>query len=574
MTIKVLDKKLVSQIAAGEVIERPASVVKELVENALDAGSSQISVEVVGGGVNLIRVTDNGAGIAADEVALAFQRHATSKLGNIDDLQSINSLGFRGEALPSVAAVAQVDIISCAGGATVGTYLSMEDEVVVKQETRGRDRGTTFTVRNLFGRVPARRKFLKSVSTENSHIANVISQYALAFPEVRFSLLIDGRQTLKTPGRGQLMDSILEIYGVEVARNMLEVASPNREWQSGQDSIEVSGMVTSPSVSRSGRGYLSFFINRRWVSSRQLAWAVEEAYQGLLMAGKHPVAVINVSLPPQEVDVNIHPAKSEVKFREERVVFSSVQRAVRRALVEQMAVPRIEEVATAFTSPAAQGQERGAELWTSVGSRQRHIPAPAEATQSFVGSLPMLRVVGQVLNSYIVAEGPDGLYLIDQHAAHERVRFEKVKQQRAQREMEVQGLLEPVTFEVNPRQDEVLKSCYEDIAEFGFALEPFGNRTYLVRTVPGMLHSEDWAAMLRELLDSLDGESHSNREEKIAASIACHGVIRAGQTLTDDEMRELVRQMEQIDNPGTCPHGRPTMIHLSSKQLEREFGRS
>ncbi|MFC2007555.1 DNA mismatch repair endonuclease MutL [Chloroflexota bacterium] len=574
MTIKVLDKKLVSQIAAGEVIERPSSVVKELVENALDAGSSQISVEVAGGGVSLIRVTDNGAGIAADEVALAFQRHATSKLGNIDDLQLISSLGFRGEALPSVAAVAQVDIISHADGETAGTYLSLEEEAVVKQETRGRDRGTTITVRNLFRKVPARKKFLKTVSTENSHIANVITQYALAFPEVRFALVVDGRQTLKTPGRGQLMDSILEVYGVEVARNMLEVASPNREWQSGQDSIEVSGMVGSPSVSRSGRGYLSFFVNRRWVSSRQLAWAVEEAYQGLMMAGKHPVAVINVSLPPQAVDVNIHPAKNEVKFQDERAVFSSVQRAVRRALVEQMAVPRIEEVATTFTSRPVQGQERELELWTSVGNRQRHIPSLPEAAQSFAGSLPVLRVVGQVLNSYIVAEGPDGLYLIDQHAAHERVRFEQVKQQRAQREMEVQGLLEPVTFEVNPRQDEALKSCYEDIAEFGFALEPFGSRTYLVRTVPGMLQGEDWAAMLGELLDSLDDEGGSNREEKIAASIACHGVIRAGQTLTDDEMRELVRQMEKIDNPGTCPHGRPTMIQLSSKQLEREFGRS
>ena len=569
MNIRVLDKEVVSQIAAGEVVERPASVVKELVENALDAGSSQISVEVKGGGVSLIRVTDNGTGIPSGEAELAFERYATSKIGNLDDLQSIGSLGFRGEALPSIAAVAQVEIVTCAAGEAVGNYLALENGAVSNRRNQGRAQGTTVTVRNLFRRVPARLKFLKSASTENSRTADVVSKYALAFPGVGFTLSVDGKSTLRTPGRGQLMDSVLEVYGVEAARNMLEVRSPDGEWESGVVSPGVEGMVSSPAVSRSGRGYLSFFVNRRWVNSRLLAWAVEEAYHGLLMVGKHPVAVVNVSLPAQEVDVNIHPAKSEVKFRNEHAVFGAVQRAVRRALVEQMPVPKIEEVASMYVSPGGRGQQ----LWMSTGSRGQPAPSLPESSQPLVVSLPVLRVIGQVLSAYIVAEGPDGVYLIDQHAAHERVLFEKVKQQGSQRETEVQGLLEPATFEVEPRQDGVLKSCCEDLAAFGFSIEPFGNRTYLVRAVPHLLSGKDWAGMLRELLDSLSGDGRSDWEEKVAISIACHSAVRSGQTLTDDEMRELVRLLEQAANPHTCPHGRPAIIHLSAGQLAREFGR-
>ncbi|MFC2066059.1 DNA mismatch repair endonuclease MutL [Chloroflexota bacterium] len=570
MPIKILDKKTVAQIAAGEVVERPASVVKELVENSLDAGSSQISVEARGGEVGLLRVTDNGVGIPSGEVEIAFKRYATSKIGELADLQSISSLGFRGEALPSIAAVAQVEIVTCAAGESAGTYLDLQDGGIASRRIEGRSPGTTVTVRNLFRMVPARLKFLKSVSTENSHIANVVSQYALAFPEIGFTLFIDGRLSLKTPGRGRLLESVLEVYGVEIARNMLEVKSRDGEWDSGRISPQVTGMAGSPVISRSGRGYLSFFINRRWVTSRLLAWAVEEAYHGLLMVGKHPVAIINIVLPLGEVDVNFHPAKSEVKFQNEQAVFDAVQKAVRRALVEQMPVPEINEVATAYASPKVQRQE----LWTSAAGGGLPAFSPIEAPQTLAVSLPVLRVLGQVLNSYIITEGPDGLYLIDQHAAHERVLFEKVGQQRAKRGVEVQGLLEPATFEVSPREESVLKSRHEELAEFGFSLEPFGDRTYLVRTVPHLLHDKDWAGMLRELLDSLSAEGVSSSTEKAAISIACHGAVRSGQTLADDEMRELVRQLEQAANPHTCPHGRPTMIHLSSGQLSREFGRS
>ncbi len=570
MPIKILDKETVSQIAAGEVIERPASVVKELVENALDAGATQVSIEARGGGVSLIRVTDNGGGIPAGEVALAFQRHATSKIGSASDLQSIGSLGFRGEALPSIAAVANVEVVTCTETDAAGTFIRLEGGHVAGQQNQARSRGTTVTVRNLFRRVPARLKFLKSVPTENSHIANAVSQYALAFPEVGFSLSIDGKSTLRTAGRGKLLDSIIDVYGADLAGRMLPVSRSAEAWSGGgvDSPVQVTGMVGSPEVGRAGRGYLSFFVNRRWVSSRLLAYAVEEAYHGLLMTGRHPVAILNISLPPSEVDVNIHPAKSEVKFCNESEVFRAVQKAVRQALVAEMPVPRIEEVAAAYATPTAWG-EASSTLHMDV----ERTPAYPGAAPTLLESLPVLRVVGQVLNSYIVAEGPDGLYLIDQHAAHERIRFESVRRQRAQHDMEVQGLLEAATFEVTPRQEAILKACFEELAELGFSLEPFGDRTYLVRTVPGMV-AGDWPAMLRELLDALSGEARTNWEEKIVASIACHGAVRSGQALGDDEMRALVRQLEQTANPHTCPHGRPTIIHLSSAQLEKEFGRT
>jgi len=561
MPIKVLDPKVVSQIAAGEVVERPASVVKELVENSLDAGANQISIEARGGGVSLIKVIDNGAGIPSGEVELAFDRYATSKIGSLEDLESISSLGFRGEALPSIAAVADIDIVTCAAGESAGTYLSLKGGAIAHRASQGRSPGTTVTVHNLFRKVPARLKFLKSVATENSHIANVVTQYALAFPEVKFVLLIDGRMALRTAGSGQLIDSVIEVYGAEVAQNMLEIKG------AATSPPQVTGMAGSPAVSRSGWGYLSFFVNRRWVSSRLLARAVDEAYHGLLMQGKHPVAIINISLPPREVDINIHPTKREVKFRNEHLVFGAVQRALRRALVEQMPVPKIEEIAVAYESPSESRQP----LWTPAKLSSTS-PAPW-APELPVVSLPILRVLGQLSGSYIVAEGPDGLYLIDQHAAHERILFDKVKDQRSRREMEVQGLLEPATLEVNPKQEEVLKSHYENLAEFGFSIEPFGDRTYLVRAVPALLHDKDWVGVVRELLDSLSGGDRDNWAENVAISIACHSAVRAGQTLTDDEMRELVRQLEQTANPRTCPHGRPTMIHLTFGQLRKEFGR-
>jgi len=568
MTIKLLEPRIIAQIAAGEVVERPASVVKELVENSLDAGATQVSVEVQGGGVNLLRVTDNGSGIPAAEVELAFQRHATSKINALEDLTSIATLGFRGEALASIAAVAEVDLLTRAAGETMGTYIKLMDGGVRNRSIQARAQGTTLTVKHLFRKVPARLKFLKTTATENGHIANIVSQYALAYPEVRFSLFSEGRQSLRTTGSGRLTESLAEIYGIETARGMLELSSDSQWIESENSIVKVSGMVSAPAVARTSRSFLSFFVNRRWVNSRMLVRAVEESYQGLLMQDRHPIAVININLPPGEVDSNIHPTKTEVKFVSEQQVFAAVQKAVRRTLVRQTPVPQIEDTGNIYRgSPVVTP-----ELFPSRDTGRPATPIPVVQTE--LKTLPILRILGQAAQNYIVAEGSDGLYIIDQHAAHERIRYEQIREQQSRHAVAVQGLLEPAAFEVNPAQAALLQQHTADLVEFGFAVEPFGERDYLVRTVPVVLHDRDWRAALREILEAFTTGDRTNWAEKIIYSMACHSAVRAGQTLTDEEMRELVRQLEQAALPRTCPHGRPTMLHLSLVQLGKEFGRT
>jgi DNA mismatch repair protein MutL len=566
MAIKVLINEVINKIAAGEVVERASSVVKELVENSLDAGSTQITVEITGGGLSLIRVTDNGSGIPGNEIELAFKRHATSKITRFEDLSSSHTLGFRGEALPSIASVSEVEVTSCIVNGEYGIYIELENGSVIKQQKQARSQGTTISIKNLFRNVPARLKFIKSKTTENSYIANVVSQHALAYPEVRFTLYIDGRESLKSPGTGNLQDSINSVYGIEIASAMLPVTS-ERGFAAEDKGIKISGMVAAPAINRSTRNYISLFVNRRWVSNRNLIWAVEEAYHGLLMTGKHPVAVINVEVPLQDVDANVHPTKTEVRFKDESSVFMALQRAIRQALVNTAPVPKVEEIANAY-----RGQSQ-----IIVPAEQSHMKMVAAVKEEedlpAVASLPVLRVLGQLMNSYIIAEGPDGVYIIDQHAAHERIMFEKISKQKEQQGLEVQGLLEPVTIDVLPVQDESLNKNYKYLADFGFTIEPFGNRTYLVRAVPSIMYKKDWQTALNELVDTLSVKDKADITENIIATMACHSAVRFGQGLTHEEMRELVRQMEQANLPHTCPHGRPTMIHITRKQLEKEFGR-
>jgi DNA mismatch repair protein MutL len=555
MPIKVLESEVVAKIAAGEVIERPASVVKELIENSLDAGATQIAVEAQGGGVELIKVSDNGAGIPVLELELAFHRYATSKIGNLDDLERISSLGFRGEALPSIAAVAEVEVLTQTSSETIGSYLHLRKGEVVRRESRARPQGTTITVRRLFRYFPARLKFLKSVNTENSHIAHLVSQYALAFPEVKFSLILDKRSSLRTTGNDDLREVVNETYGSEVAQRILKV-----EQKDGL--AKVSGLTSPPSLARSNRNYLSFFVNRRWVRSPLLTRATEEAYRGLLMDGQHPIAVINISLPAQELDVNVHPAKAQIKFCHEQGVFSSVQKAIMAALART-------PIASSKTVPfsVSSGQ------WRSPRMIMDNEPVFVVA-QLPTMELPVLRVLGQLANTYIIAEGPNGLYLIDQHAAHERILYDRISTQWAQKEVEVQGLLQPINIELSPREEETLRASKEFLVEFGFTIEPFGNRSYMIRAIPALMARANIIEIVSALLDSLTSKEGSNPwEEKIIQSLACHGAIRAGQQLSNEEMRELIKQLEQTKQPRACPHGRPTMIHLSSHQLEKEFGR-
>jgi len=597
MPIRVLPPQVASKIAAGEVVERPASVAKELIENAIDAGATDIRIEIKQGGRRLIRVSDNGCGIAQEEAALAFARHATSKILSEDDLSHIMTLGFRGEALASIAAVSQVTMLTCEGGETAGTLLRVEGGELMRSEKYGGGSGTTVTVENLFYNTPARLKFLRSEATESSHIVKLVSAYAMAYPELRFSMIDNGRLALQTSGNGKLHDVLIKVFGLEVAQQMLEV-QPD-ECSLAADSIcaessipqpipgvRVCGYVGSPSVHRATRDYQVFFVNRRWIQDRSLSYAVEEAYRTLIPTGRYPLTVLSIIMAPTDVDVNVHPTKREVRFRDPRLIFSTVQRAVRHTIIGQA------PAATMTGRPAVvlPGEWEGREQVPlghrapEVGlnrvqmaleiQRSADIALPAVSSTPMLEQLPMLRVLGQVRQTYIIAEGPDGLYLIDQHAAHERILFEQLQTEQAAMTVSAQNLLEPLPIELLPQQRGLLDGLLEHLAAFGFDIAPFGGDTYLVRAIPAALNATQVPAVIAELLDiASDGLGAAMSAEHTLAIIACHSAVRAGQTLTLDEARELIHQLEKTTAPYTCPHGRPTMIHLSSAQLERSFSR-
>ena len=413
MPIRILTPDVAARIAAGEVIERPASVVKELVENALDAGASRITVEITGGGVDSIRVTDDGCGIEAAELETAFERHATSKLADDEDLTRVLTLGFRGEALPSIAAVAAVEVVSRPPGSEAAAALTIGPAGRAERSSKGAPVGTTVSVRGLFERQPARRKFLRTPASEGGAIARAFSHYALAYPEVRFQLIADGRQSLHTPGSGDLRDAVAAVYGLDAGSAMLEVRGEGVP-------VGVSGLAGPPSFSRSNRSYISLFVNRRWIQSRRLAFAVEGAYQGMLMTGRHPIAVIGLRLEPGEVDVNVHPTKAEVRFRDEPAAFSAVQKAVRAALVTGSPVATGVGAAVQPEPPSGRTFEATSPtppLWQRAvrheDERERTALVIEGAPPTPAAARPALRGIGQLASVYIIAEGPQGMYLTD-----------------------------------------------------------------------------------------------------------------------------------------------------------------
>jgi DNA mismatch repair protein MutL len=584
MPIHVLPPEVAAKIAAGEVVERPASVVKELVENAIDAGAHSMRVEAREGGRRLIRVSDDGSGIPADEVPVAFARHATSKLTCVEDLERITTLGFRGEALASIAAVSRLSLVSRPASQSAGAEIRFDGGKQVSSGPKGAPTGTTVTVENLFHNVPARLKFLKAPATEAGHIHRVVVNYALAFPELRFHLTLDQRVAFQTSGDGDLYSVLVEVMGLETARQTVEISGPPPA-----SPISVSGYVGVPSLHRAQRDRLMFFVNRRWVQDRSLAAAVTQAYHTFLPIGRHPVAVINVSLDPADVDVNVHPTKSEVKFRDQHQVFSAVQKSVRSTVMTAAPVPHIGSGFrpspahdTALASDEAERWRRlatgGKPAATQLGfEAQRTLPDDGETSfQPAADGLPLLRVVGQVAQTYIVTEGPDGLYLVDQHAAHERVLYELMQASRANTQVAIQQLLEPVTLELTPAQTAILEAEAEILAQIGFEVEPFGGTTYRLRAIPEILHDTDPAIALTDILSELaEGAVPLSRQsdERLIMTVCKRAAVKAGQTLSMQEMRDLIHNLERCSAPRTCPHGRPTMIHLSAAQLAREFGR-
>jgi DNA mismatch repair protein MutL len=619
VTIRILPPDVAAKIAAGEVVERPASVVKELVENAIDAGARTIRVEIQGGGKRLIRVMDDGSGIAAEEVPLAFARHATSKLASVEDLSRVMTLGFRGEALASIAAVSQLTLVSRPTAQPAATRIRLEGGQQLALGAAGSPGGTIITVENLFYNVPARLKFLKADATEAAHIHRIVSHYALAYPHIRFALQSDNRLTFQTNGSGDLFDTLAAVFDLETARQMILVEYSEAERRMGEEArtrggeynsddphffassppLSVHGYAGAPALHRGARDQLIFFVNRRWIQDRSLNQAVVQAYHTFLPVGRFPVAVLNIEVDPAEVDVNVHPTKAEVKFRDPREIFKAVQKGVRAAVTAAAPVP-----AYGGHSPSVYnfsgdfgGHAGDTAPWhTSFGGHsrssfsqfgleaQRTLPMPtadSEGERQFLESstpqaMPLMRVVGQIQQMYIVAEGPDGLYLIDQHAAHERILYEKLAAQKAQAAVARQQLLEPVVVELSPGHAALLEAELDALTEVGFELEPFGGTTYRLRAVPEMLSRADPARALVDILAEMaDGAIPLAREthEKIAITVCKRASIKGGQILSPEEMRELVRQLEATSAPRTCPHGRPTMIHMSAAQLAREFGR-
>lgn len=596
MSIHILSDDLASKIAAGEVIERPASVVKELVENALDAGASDIRLEVRGGGQRLIRVADDGSGIASADVPTAFARHGTSKLESADDLFAIQTLGFRGEALPSIASVARVTMITRNADETNGTIFKVENAQTLLYQPHGAPRGTVLTVEDLFRNVPARLKFLKSPGAENAHIAELVHAYALAYPGVRFSLVTEGKLFFQSAGSGKLSDVLIKVYGGETASEMIEVVSDERRLTEDDgdafarpSSVEVYGYISPPSIHRGNRRLQYLFVNGRWIEDRSLSHAITEAYHTLLMVGRFPLFVLNLRVPHDAVDVNVHPTKMQVRFRDAGDVYRAVQRAVRRILNEKFPVPAFHAFdgrrtdSANLSSPATTGAAMN--LVPPFNAQQPaldfspNVTAQNEPASSVLrplsSSLPMLRVLGQIASTYIICEGPEGLYLIDQHAAHERVLYEKWMSER-EMTFAAQELLEPLPLELSPAHWAVYESECENLERAGFRLESFGGQTILLRALPTLLRKREPRAALIEVLDLTDEGGNpiqAEAEARLIMSICKGAAVKGGQVMALEEMRALMRDLEHTASPRTCPHGRPTMIQLNLGALEREFGR-
>jgi len=569
MTIQKLPSEVASQIAAGEVVERPASVVKELVENSLDAGARQISIVVESGGRQLIEVADDGCGIPQEELSLAVSRHATSKLTTAEDLFRVKTLGFRGEALASVGSVSRLEITSRTDGAEAGARLVVDGGHAGHVHQVGAPVGTAVRVKDLFYNVPARLKFLKKDSTERRWIDALVTRYALAYSHVSIHLKQENRAALQTSGSGDRREILAALYGVDVAHQMLEVLA-------NYENLKMTGFISPISLTRSNRREITFFVNGRWVQDPTLTTALVRAYHTLLMVGRYPFAMVFLEMPSEQVDVNVHPAKAEVRFREKDRVFSGVQRAVRRALLAYTPVPALytgmeghpEEFGQPFMGKDLdlEGTKTPQQTTSTTLPSQPELPAQTR---------PVLRLVGQVASTYLVAEGPDGLYLIDQHAAHERVLFEKFMSQMAE-SIPAQSLLEAESVDFPPSEARLLVGQLPAFQRLGFQVEEFGPNTFLVRAIPTLLVDIDPAAALRVLVEDFEEDEtplQSQIEAKIIARVCKRAAIKGGQVLSPQEQSALLEGLVACQSPRTCPHGRPTMIHLSIDLLERQFGR-
>ena len=661
--IQVLDQVTIDKIAAGEVIERPASIVKELVENAIDAGATHVTIEIEEGGISLIRITDDGSGIMKEDIRNAFLRHSTSKIRNVEDLLHITSLGFRGEALSSIAAVTKVEVITKTKEAILGTRYVIEGGQELSLDEAGASDGTTFIIRQLFYNVPARRKFLKTAMTEAGHVQDLLIRLALSHPEVAFRFLNNNQEKLRTSGSGKLKDVIYNIYGRDVASNLLEL-----DYRQG--GIYITGYLGKPLITRGNRNFETFFVNGRYVKSTMISRAVEDAYKDFMMQHKFPFVVLHFQVDTETVDVNVHPTKMELRFQNQQEVYKTVFEAIHRQLLEPELIPQV-EVPEPLTSPVQEkkktpspdlklvrrvmpsdSREAAVSIATTpIDSAVQTVPEPVkeephnedyfirkmrervmsyhnrnssaevkdqkkifrpeeqkkriqtsvrEATTYKINETPVVqkkpeqlnlfeekllkrevraeyRLIGQVFDTYWLVQFQDNLYIIDQHAAHERVLYERTLKEMKNREFTSQYLSPPIILTLSMQEAELLKTHKERFERIGFEIEPFGGEEYAIRAVPANLFSIAKKELFMEMLDNLaDGLSTNMTpdiiDEKVA-SMSCKAAVKGNNRLSAQEVDALIGELLELENPYHCPHGRPTIIAMSKKELEKKFKR-
>lgn len=636
--IQVLDQVTIDKIAAGEVVERPASVVKELVENAIDAKAAAVTVEVKEGGISFMRIADNGCGIDREDVPGAFLRHSTSKIRNAEDLEHISSLGFRGEALSSIAAVSQVELITKTPEDSFGTRYMISGGKEEGMEDIGAPDGTTFLVRQLFYNVPARRKFLKTAMTEAGHVSDLMTRMALSHPHISFQFINNGQSKLHTSGNGNLRDVIYHIYGREIAANLINVTYE-------KNGIRITGYIGAPLISRGNRNFETYFINGRYVKSSIIYKAIEDAYKDFTMQHKYPFTVLHIEVVGEDVDVNVHPTKMEVRFHNQQMVYNSIYEAVDQALHEKELIPEVTidvpkavPKAQVKPEPVARSKEviqpevnKSAKVQPEKASGERDLDyfmeqmkkrvmsyhqqnssaevkgkseifkpqvqvdrvkeaaASYRAKQSpeqmtlFDGKLldkekrANYKIIGQVFDTYWLVEFDNSLYIIDQHAAHERVLYEKTLREMKTREFTSQMISPPVILNLTMQEAQLLRAYMDQFTRIGFEFEEFGQDSYAVRSVPANLFSIAKKELLMEMIDSLSEEVHRRQssellDEKIA-SMSCKAAVKGNMRLSAQEVDALIGELLKLDNPYHCPHGRPTIISMSKRELEKKFKR-
>ena len=610
--IRVLADHVANQIAAGEVVERPASVAKELVENSIDAGARRITIEIEAGGRRLLKVSDDGEGMVRDDAVLAFERHATSKIRVTEDLAAIGTLGFRGEALASIASVARVELTTCTEDAKAATRVTIDGGRMRDVKDAAHPCGTTIAVRDLFFNIPARRKFLRSEATETYHLTNLVTHYALAHPEIAFTFINNGREVVRAAPAKDLRERAYQIFGGEFLENLLEVNGNEPQV------ARVTGYVSAPRDRRTSRDSQYLFVNRRFVRDRMIGRALSEGYRSILPHGVYPAALLFIDTPLAEVDVNVHPAKTEVRFRRQAAVVDAVREAVRTALASASYVPPPEQprmpepimTATAAVSSVApqpriefvppppppmqprpplepSGEEIAHDIEVMIQSVSKSVPSaplpPLNSAEKLAREVTPeslntnIRPLGQLEESFIIATDDEGLLLIDQHVAHERVLFDKYRALEAERRSESQQLLVPETFDLTPAQAAVFDDLVPELETYGFELMRLSGRTVAIKAVPADLPGSEARNMLAELLETVDAEKKSSAREtlrdEIAASLACHAAIKVNMPLAPEKMRWLIDRLLQTSSPTTCPHGRPVILRLHTRDILKGFHR-